>query len=142
MTTDDASTANARRRVRHEGGRHKQIKVLVNESEHENLAARATACNLKLPSYLVLSGLQSLATGSGSPSLSPAQVRALVAEVYALKRVIRGSANNLNQLTKSAHATGEVPLEAWHHAARIASMDERLDEVLNSIAPELKPRSS
>ncbi|WP_406693315.1 hypothetical protein REH65_33325 (plasmid) [Saccharopolyspora sp. ID03-671] len=141
MTTDDASTANARRRVRHEGGRHKQIKVLVNENEYESLAARAAACNLKLPSYLVLSGLQSLATGSGSPSMSPAQVRALVAEVYALKRVIRGSATNLNQLTKSAHATGEIPPEAWHHAARIAGMDERLDAVLDSIAPELRPRS-
>ncbi|MEV4649038.1 hypothetical protein [Saccharopolyspora sp. NPDC049357] len=138
---DDQSTPAARRRVRHDGGRKKPIKVLVNDDEYEQLSARAAACGLTVPSYLVLSGMQSLAAGADGPSMSPAQARALVAELYAVKRILRGSSTNLNQLTKSANATGEIPSEAWRHAERIARMEQRLDDVLASIAPELKPRT-
>ncbi|MFC7344957.1 plasmid mobilization protein [Saccharopolyspora griseoalba] len=138
---DDSSTSNSRRRIRHNGGRRKQIYVRVTEDEHEKLAARAAASGLTVPSYLALAGMQSLAAGADGPSMTPPQARALVAELYAVKRILRGSSTNLNQLTKGANATGEIPPEAWHHAERIARMEQRLDDVLASIAPELKPRT-
>lgn len=138
---DDASTARSRRRIRHDGGRQKQIKVLVNEDEREQLAARAAATNLSLPSYLVLAGMQSPASGASGPSMSLPQVRAWVAELYAIKRILRGSSTNLNQLARAANASGEPQPEAQHHAERIARMEQRLDSLLEAVEPELKPRS-
>lgn len=140
MVTEDVASARGRRRSRHEGGRDTQIKVRVNAAEKEKIAANAAAAGMTPNSYLALRGQDALAGGEGSVMSLP-QMRAWVAELYALKRITRGSANNLNQLVKAAHVTGEAAEEIRHHAARLANTEQRISELLEAIGPELKPRS-
>ncbi len=136
---DEPGLSHSRRRSRASGGRDRQIKVRLSEEEHEQVSARARASGLTEASYLALCGMENL-VGSSSSHLSLTQLRAWVAELYALKRILRGSATNLNQLTKLANATDEVPQESWHHGERIARMESRLSELLDAIGPELLPR--
>lgn len=137
---DDAprpASSQGRRRVRHDGGRSKQVLVKLTEDEHATVAAYAAAAGMSPASYLAVRGQQSIASDRSSMSLP--QARAWVAELYAIKRIVRGSANNLNQLVKAAHATGEVSEEILHHADRIARMEARVTTLLEAVGPELKP---
>lgn len=127
----------ARRRRKVAGGRERVVKVKLTDDEYAEVAARAAAVGLTVPGYLAVAGQQDIvATGAGG--VSQLQLRALAAELYALKRILRGSGNNLNQLTRTTHATGEFQVEARHHANRIAQTMPRLDELLDGIR-ELLP---
>lgn len=125
----ERGTSGARRRRRNpDDPRDRLVRVRLNNEELANIAGRAAAIGLTVPAYLVLRGQDDVAAPQRGASLSPAQLRALAAELYALKRILRGAGNNLNQLTKVANATGDVPTEAYHHAALIARTLPRLEQ--------------
>ena len=119
--------------------RDKQVLVRLNKAEYVAIAARAAAVGMRLPAYLAERGQEDLAPVQRGTSVSPAQLRALVAELYALKRILRGATTNLNQLTRVANATGEVPAEVRFHIERIARTMPRLEEFLDGLDEWMVP---
>ncbi|WP_190824837.1 hypothetical protein [Saccharopolyspora pogona] len=109
----------------------------LTEEQFADVAAAATAAGMSRPAFLAWRGCQP--ADAARPTNLP-QLRAWVAELYAIKRILRGSANNINTAVRAGHVTGELEQEALHHADRIARMEERLAELLDAVGPELKPR--
>lgn len=71
--------------------------------------------------------------------VSEAQMRSLVSELYALKRILSLSGNNLNQIARVANSTGEVRGEALHYAALIARTLGRLEEFVAGLQRWVEP---
>lgn len=129
--------SDGRRQAREQGGRDHSVLVRLTTKQFERIAAAAAAAGMSRPAYLAWCGEQPLR--STEPSNLP-QLRAWVAELYALKRILRGSAHNINQAVKAGHVTGELEREAVFHMDRISRMEQRLDALLGAIGPELKPK--
>jgi hypothetical protein len=79
-------TEKAQRMRRETGGRKNAVKVLLSDTEQQEIRSRAEAAGLSVPRLLVEAAL----------SLSS-------------HRLVGAISNNLNQLTKVAHATGRMP---------------------------------
>jgi len=112
--------------------------VRFSDEEYARVRAGAAAMgNLSPAAYLAERATAPLVMPAAGTPLSAPQLRALAAELYALKRILRGASTNLNQLAMVANATGEFPTEAVHHARRIAEQRERLDAFLATVQPWL-----
>ncbi|WP_085945743.1 plasmid mobilization relaxosome protein MobC [Actinopolyspora halophila] len=125
-----------RRRQRDGVPRPNRITVRLSDTEWETIAARAAVQQQAMSAYIAERSqepLQPPGEASGGGGLTPAQLRGLTAELYALKRILDNAGNNLNQLTKAANATGEVQAEALHHADRISRTLPRLDAFVSSL---------
>ena len=65
--------------------------------------------------------------------------RELLTELFGVHRALGAVGNNLNQLTRAANATGDVPpevgLELRHTLAAVRRQLTRLDDTLDGLAP-------
>jgi hypothetical protein len=120
----------ARRRKKDEAPRGKRVTVRFSTSEYQVVKAGAVASNISVAAYVALRAQEPIRQAQGRDGVSEVQLRATVAEMYALKRILRGATTNLNQLARVANATQEDQPEAVHHARLISERMARLDSVI------------
>jgi hypothetical protein len=131
-----------RRRRRDAVARPHLVRVRLSDEEYTRIAGRAEVVGLTVPGYLATRGQEDIgspARGPAGPRMTGAQMRALVAELYALKRILRAAGNNLNQCAKVANATGGTPAEAWHNADLIGRSVPRLERFVESLRGWVEP---
>lgn len=97
---------------RQPGGRRHTVWVRLSDREKAQLEERAKAGGVSVPRLLVESALLGDAQTAG-------ERRQAIAELLGARRMVAAVGNNLNQLTRTANATGELPpqLGATLHAA-------------------------
>ncbi len=105
-----------RRRTNVAGGRQHSHRVKVTEFEEARLAQLAEAHRVSVPRLLIEAALAE----SGETST---QRREAMAELFAIRRALAGTANNVNQIARVANAEGRVSAEL---AATLGELDARL----------------
>ncbi len=108
-----------RRRANVAGGRKHRHAVLVTPEEEALLVARAEAQRVTVPRLLVESALS-------EGGETPTQRRRAMAELFAIRRALAGTANNVNQIARVANAEGRVSDEL---AATLGELDARLHAI-------------
>ena len=94
-----------RRRANASGGRHHQHQVKVTPEEEALLQQLAQRQGVTVSRLLVESALAS------ERGETVTERREAIGELFAVHRVLAGVANNMNQVTKRLHGTGELPVE-------------------------------
>ena len=103
----------------------------VTEEEEKLLEERAARYGVSVPKLLFDSAL----SGSAEDAAQNESVRhALVTELFGLHRLLAGVANNVNQMTKVLHSTGEVPPQAGEVLVAARRVAERIDETLDGLS--------
>lgn len=121
----------AARRRRVEGGRHHRHVVRVTPEEEAQLLALALRYRVSVPKLLVDSAL----AGGSEAAASNASVRhALITELFGLHRLLANVANNVNQMTKALHATGELPPQTGEVLAAARRTAEKIDDVIDGLS--------
>jgi hypothetical protein len=108
------------RRRRLAGGRRHQHLVRLSDEEQVQILARARVAGVSVPRLLVESAL-------AGDAQTASERRAQVTDLLGARRLLAAVSNNLNQLTRAANATGELPPElsaTLHATARVIA---RLD---------------
>jgi len=116
-----------RRRANVAGGRLHHHKVSVTPEEEAVLVRLAESQGVTVVRFLVESATAAQAETS-------AQRRAAMAELFAVRRLLAGMANNVNQLARHANAGEEFPAEAVHALAAFRRLAFRIDDVLDAMA--------
>jgi len=130
-TEGRAPGRSAARRRRVEGGRHHRHVVRVTPEEEAQLLALALRYRVSVPKLLVDSAL----TGGSEAAASNASVRhALITELFGLHRLLANVANNVNQMTKALHATGELPPQTDEVLAAARRTAEKIDDVIDGLS--------
>jgi hypothetical protein len=88
------------RRERQAQPRSVEQKVKLSEAEREQLRERAAELGVSVPRLLVESALSGVETSTDR--------RAMIAELFEVRRLLATVANNVNQLAKVANTSGEV----------------------------------
>lgn len=114
------------------------VTVRLTDAEAETIAARAAAAGISRQRLLVEAATAPppLVTAGGlGYGMTRSERNAVLAELFAARRLALAVSNNLNQLARAANATGRVPLElpAAADAARRAA------DRLQTAAEELRP---
>jgi predicted nucleic acid-binding protein len=121
----------AARRRRVEGGRHHRHVVRVTPEEEAQLLALALRYRVSVPKLLVDSAL----AGGSEVAASNASVRhALITELFGLHRLLANVANNVNQMTKALHATGELPPQTGEVLAAARRTADKIDDVIDGLS--------
>ena len=119
------------RRRRVEGGRHHRHVVRVTPEEEAQLLALALRYRVSVPKLLVDSAL----AGGSEVAASNASVRhALITELFGLHRLLANVANNVNQMTRTLHATGELPPQTGEVLAAARRTAEKIDDVIDGLS--------
>ena len=108
-----------RRRANVAGGRKHRHAVLVTPEEEALLVQRAEAQRVTVPRLLVESAL----SAQGETST---QRRHAMAELFAIRRALAGTVNNVNQIARVANAEGRVSAEL---SATLGELDSRLHAI-------------
>ncbi|MEU9019213.1 plasmid mobilization relaxosome protein MobC [Actinomadura sp. NPDC048394] len=115
------------RLTRAPGGRQNVVKVLLTDEEKVRIAARAKVAGVSVQRLMIEAAL-------AGDEQTASERRGLVDEFTGARRLVAAIGRNLNQLTRAANATGELPpeLSATMHAtaqalARLNAATERLD---------------
>ncbi len=115
-----------RRQANVAGGRKRRQEVLLTQTESEELRRLADAQKVSVPRLLIESALS--ATGETST-----QRRAAMSELLAIRRVLAGVANNVNQIARVANTeervSGELRATLGELDARMQMLDETIDEL-------------
>ena len=134
MAEDERRPHRARQRSRTRGSRREnQVLVKLDDEEYEKVKSRAAVAGLTSASFLALLGTQDVPEAATAAKLTDVQVRAFAAELYAIKRILRGCGTNLNQMAAVANTTGEIDPTAMLNAARAINALPRLDELLDEL---------
>ena len=104
----------AARRRRVEGGRHHRHVVRVTPEEEAQLLALALRYRVSVPKLLVR--------------------QALITELFGLHRLLANVANNVNQMTKALHGTGELPPQTGEVLAAARRTADRIDDVIDGLS--------
>lgn len=123
--------AQARRR-RVEGGRHHRHVVRVTPEEEARLLALALRYRVSVPKLLVDAAL---AGGVENARENESVRHALIAELFGLHRLLASVANNVNQMTRALHSTGELPPQTADVLAAVRRTAERIDSAVDGLTP-------
>jgi hypothetical protein len=105
--------------------------VRVTPEEEAQLLALALRYRVSVPKLLVDSAL----AGGSEVAASNASVRhALITELFGLHRLLANVANNVNQMTKALHATGELPPQTGEVLAAARRTAEKIDDVIDGLS--------
>ena len=130
-TEGRAPGRSAARRRRVEGGRHHRHVVRVTPEEEAQLLALALRYRVSVPKLLVDSAL----AGGSEAAASNASVRhALITELFGLHRLLANVANNVNQMTKALHATGEMPPQTGEVLDVVRRTAARVEALVDELA--------
>lgn len=119
----------ARKQVRQRrlpGGRKNKVTVRMSDEEARFIQARALVAGVSVPKLLVEAAL-----AGDVQTLS--ERRALAAEIVAARRLLARIGNNLNQLTRVANATGELPPQLVATMDATARTIARLEEATKQL---------
>lgn len=117
------------RRARREnvpGGRQHRHVVKVSPEEEALLLAKAAAQGVTIPRLLVESAM----AGGGETA---SQRRQLLAELFAVHRLLGSIANNVNQIAKATNATLEPQDETGATFAAVRRVAARIDDVIDTV---------
>ena len=116
-----------RRRANVPGGRRHSHEVKVTPEEEALLLQRAEAQRVTIPRLLVESAL-------APQGETPTQRRELLAEMFAVNRLLGNLANNVNQIAKATNATGEWQAETAATLSAVRRTSARIDDAINRLA--------
>ncbi len=122
----ELSSGLGRRRRRVFGGRPHKVTVRLTEEEFVAVSALAAARRLSVPAVMVV---QTLSTRRGG-GVDPEVERALLGEVFAIRRTFGKLTANINSIARYAQGTGEVRPTAAAALASVEAMNARLEEFL------------
>jgi len=129
--TNGQRPGHSTRRRRVEGGRHHRHVVRVTPEEEAQLLTLALRYRVSVPKLLVDSAL----AGGSEAAAENASVRsALVAELFGMHRLLANVANNVNQMTKALHATGELPPQTGEVLAAARRTAMKIDDVIDGLS--------
>ncbi|GAA2148736.1 plasmid mobilization protein [Actinomadura napierensis] len=108
------------------GGRQNVVKVLMTDEEKVQIAARAKVAGVSMQRLMIEAAL-------AGDEQTASERRGLIAEFAGARRLVAAIGRNLNQLTRAANASGEVPQEVtatMHAAARaLGRLSEATDKL-------------
>ena len=116
-----------RRRANVPGGRRHSHEVKVTPEEEAMLLRRAEAQRVSIPRLLVESAL-------APQGETPTQRRELLAEMFAVNRLLGNLANNVNQIAKATNATGEWQAETAATLSAVRRTSARIDDAIDRLA--------
>ncbi len=117
-----------RRRANVEGGRQHVHKVLVSPEEEGVLLRLAAAQHVTIPRLLVESALAAEAGETAT------ERRSLLAELFALHRLLGAISNNVNQIARATNATGEWQKETASALSKVREVADRIDETVDGLS--------
>lgn len=121
------------RRRRVEGGRHHRHVVRVTPEEEARLLALALRYRVSVPKLLVDSAL----AGGAEAGAANASVRdAVITELFGVHRLLANLTNNVNQMTKALHSTGEMPPETGEVLAVVRRTALRIEDVVDQLGAQ------
>lgn len=117
-----------RRRANVEGGRQFRHEVKVSPEEEGALLRLALAQNVTVPRLLVESAL---ATETGQ---TVTERREVLAELFAVHRLLAVNSNNVNQIARATNATHEVQPATVQTLAKLREVADRVDQVIERLS--------
>ncbi len=117
-----------RRRANVEGGRRERHVVRVTAEEELRLTVRANEQGITVPRLLVEAALADRMAG-----LTSTERREAIAELFAVRRLLAGVANNLNQVARVANVTDELPDNAAVSIDAIRRMVPRIEAAVEGL---------
>lgn len=115
-----------RRRANATEARTRLQPVRVSEEERQRLVELAAEQRVSVSRLLVESAL-----GGGE---SPEGRRAVMAQLFELRRLLATMANNVNQLARTANITGQVPMALSGSLVDARDLMLRIDVMLDELA--------
>lgn len=120
------------RRRRVDGGRQFRHVVRVTPEEEAQLLTLALRYRVSVPKLLVDAAL----AGGANAAVENESVRqALITELFGLHRLLANVANNVNQMTKALHGTGELPPQTGEVLAAVRRTADRIDAAIDGLSP-------
>lgn len=116
-----------RRRANVPGGRRHSHEVKVTPEEEALLLQRAEAQRVTISRLLVESAL-------APQGETPTQRRELLAELFAVNRLLGNLANNVNQIAKATNATGEWQPQTSATLEAVRRASGRIEDAINRLA--------
>lgn len=127
---DATSAARQKRRRRVEGGRQHRHVVRVTPEEEGQLLALALRYRVSVPKLLVDSAL----AGGAAAAAANASVRhEVIAQMFAMHRLLADIANNVNQMARATNATGEVQDAMVVTLAKVREVADRIDAFVDEL---------
>lgn len=120
-----------KRQRRVDGGRPHRYVVKATDEEKQLLADKAAQFKVSVPKLLIDSAL---AGGADAAAQNESVRHALVTELFGLHRLLAGVANNVNQMTKVLHSTGDLPPQAGEVLVAARRVAERIDASLDGLS--------
>lgn len=124
MALGDSRPFGRQRRERSKEARSKRYTVKVTAEERVQLEARAAVAGVGVPELLFDAAMNTTTSTS-------AERAAAIAQLYALRKAMATSANNINQLARFANTEGAFPAEA---EAAVREYRELLEEIKQATA--------
>lgn len=103
----------------------------VTPEEEAQLLALTLRYRVSVPKLLVDS---TLAGGTEIAAENASVRQALITELFGLHRLLANVANNVNQMTKVPHSTGELPPQTGEVLAAARRTAERIDDVIDGLS--------
>ena len=117
-----------RRRANAKGGRHHRHEVKVTPEEEARLLMVAQAQGVTVSRLLVESAL------AGERGETATERAGLITELFAVHRTLAGVANNVNQIAKKLHGTGELAVESGVVLGEARAVMARIDGLIDGLA--------
>jgi hypothetical protein len=117
-----------RRRANAAVARSHSHQVKVTPEEEGQLLIRAGQLNVTIPRLLVESAL------SSTPGETASDRRQVIAELFAVHRLLAAVSNNVNQMAKVTNATGQVHAELRATLDAVRRVAERVDVAVDRLA--------
>ncbi|MFC0039553.1 plasmid mobilization protein [Actinomadura rayongensis] len=117
-----------KRLAKQPGGRKHELKVRLTDEQRAKVSRRADASGVSISRLLVEAAL------AGS-ARTATERRAIVIELLGTRRLVAAMGNNLNQLARIAHATGEVPDQLPATLEAVERVLDRLERAASELAP-------
>lgn len=131
MAESEGSERQVRRRRRVEGGRQHRHVVRVTPEEEAKLLALALRYRVSVPKLLVDSAL---AGGAQAGAANDSVRDALVTELFGVHRLLANVTNNVNQMTKVLHSTGEMPPQTGEVLDVVRRTAVRVEALVDELA--------
>ena len=117
-----------RRRANAKGGRHHRHEVKVTPEEEARLVMVAQSLGVTVSRLLVESAL------AGERGETATERARLLTELFAVHRTLAGVANNVNQIAKKLHGTGELAVESGVVLGEARAVMARIDALIDGLA--------